>query len=388
MFPTLAFSLSQGDEVNPKETKKSKRQFNFFKSPKALIMALTLGVLCVLTICAFAYDDSDSLSVLGNNVSYAQQGKKKRVVIALGGNALGKNLEEQRRDVKVSAKAIADLLQEGVELVVVHGNGPQVGLIYNAFTEIYNLHKDKAFPVPLSMAGAMSEAYIGYDLQNAVQEELANRGIKVNGVATVITQTEVDKNDPAFKKPTKPIGNFMTKEEAEAKAKEFGWEIVEDSGRGYRRVVASPIPQQIVEIEAIQTLFNGGSLVICAGGGGIPVFKEGNGHVGAPAVIDKDNAASLLARQLNADLLIILTAVEKVAINFNKPNQQELDKMTVAEALKYSEEGQFAPGSMLPKIRASRLFVESGKDRKAIIGHLYKAKETIQGKTGTVIYNP
>ena len=314
--------------------------------------------------------------------------KKKRVVIALGGNALGKNLEEQRRDVKVSAKAIADLLEENCEVLVVHGNGPQVGLINNAFNEYYNNHKkDGGFPVPLSMAGAMSEAYIGYDLQNALQEEFANRKLKVNGVATLITQTEVDENDPAFKNPTKPIGQFMTKEQAEEKAKELGWEIVEDSGRGYRRVVASPIPNHIVEIEAINAMFNAGSIVICAGGGGIPVFKRGNGHEGAPAVIDKDNAASLLARQINADLLIILTAVEKVAINFNKPNQKELDKMTVAEAKKYSDEGQFAPGSMLPKIRAASLFAKSGKGKKAIIGHLYKAKETIQGLTGTIIYD-
>ena len=312
---------------------------------------------------------------------------KKRVVIALGGNALGKNLEEQRRDVKVSAKAIADLLEENCELVVVHGNGPQVGLINNAFNEYYNNHKnDGGFPVPLSMAGAMSEAYIGYDLQNALQEEILNRNIKVNGVATLITQTEVDEKDPAFQKPTKPIGHFMTKEQAEEKAKELKWEIVEDSGRGYRRVVASPIPIHIVEIDAIKAMFNAGSIVICAGGGGIPVFKKGNGHVGAPAVIDKDNAASLLARQINADLLIILTAVEKVCINYNKPNQQSLDKMSVDEAKKYSDEGQFAPGSMLPKIRAASLFAKSGKGKKAIIGHLYKAKETIQGLNGTIIY--
>ena len=281
--------------------------------------------------------------------------KKKRVVIALGGNALGKNLEEQRRDVKVSAKAIADLLEENCEVLVVHGNGPQVGLINNAFNEYYNNHKnDGGFPVPLAMAGAMSEAYIGYDLQNALQEEFANRNLKVNGVATLITQTEVDENDPAFKKPTKPIGHFMTKEQAEEKAKELGWEIVEDSGRGYRRVVASPIPTHIVEIDAIKAMFNAGSIVICAGGGGIPVFKRGNGHEGAPAVIDKDNAASLLARQINADVLIILTAVEKVSINFNKPDQKSLDKMTVAEAQKYSEEGQFAPGRAASRQRQSR----------------------------------
>lgn len=329
-----------------------------------------------------------SVSLESHNPTPKPGQKKKRVVIALGGNALGKNLEEQKRDTKVSAKAIVDLIEEGVELVVVHGNGPQVGLINNAFNEYYTNHKnDVGFYVPLSMAGAMSQAYIGYDMQNAIEEELVNRGIKVNGVATVITQTEVYRDDPAFNKPTKPIGHFMTKEQAEEKAKELGWEIVEDSGRGYRRVVASPIPQKIIEIDAIKSIFNQGGIVISTGGGGIPVFKEGNGYVGAPAVIDKDFGASLLARQLEADLLIILTAVEKVAINFNKPNQQALDKMSVEEAKKYAEEGQFAPGSMLPKIRAASLFASSAPGRKAIIGHLYKAKETIQGLTGTVIYD-
>ena len=357
--------------------KKEQKPKNAFCSKMTLIICF----LCSIIICLLLYIfKQKSILSFGS--------KKKRVVIALGGNALGKNLEEQRRDVKVSAKAIADLLEENCEVLVVHGNGPQVGLINNAFNEYYNNHKnDGGFPVPLSMAGAMSEAYIGYDLQNALQEEFANRNLKVNGVATLITQTEVDEKDPAFKNPTKPIGQFMTKEQAEEKAKELGWEIVEDSGRGYRRLVASPIPNHIVEIEAIEAMFNAGSIVICAGGGGIPVFKKGNGHVGAPAVIDKDNAASLLARQINADLLIILTAVEKVSINFNKPNQQNLDKMSVDEAKKYSEEGQFAPGSMLPKIRAASLFAKSGKGKKAIIGHLYKAKETVQGLTGTVIYD-
>ena len=365
------------EQFETDDKNKKPKQTSFLSGKNILIGLIIIGIAIAIGI------------YLNKQFSFLPgASKKKRVVIALGGNALGKNLEEQRRDVKVSAKAIADLLEENCEVLVVHGNGPQVGLINNAFNEYYNNHKkDGGFPVPLSMAGAMSEAYIGYDLQNALQEEFANRKLKVNGVATLITQTEVDENDPAFKNPTKPIGQFMTKEQAEEKAKELGWEIVEDSGRGYRRVVASPIPNHIVEIDAINAMFNAGSIVICAGGGGIPVFKRGNGHEGAPAVIDKDNAASLLARQINADLLIILTAVEKVAINFNKPNQKELDKMTVAEAKKYSEEGQFAPGSMLPKIRAASLFAKSGKGKKAIIGHLYKAKETIQGLTGTVIYD-
>ena len=365
------------EQFETDDKNKKPKQTSFLSGKNILIGLIIIGIAIALGI------------YLNKQFSFLPgASKKKRVVIALGGNALGKNLEEQRRDVKVSAKAIADLLEENCEVLVVHGNGPQVGLINNAFNEYYNNHKkDGGFPVPLAMAGAMSEAYIGYDLQNALQEEFANRKLKVNGVATLITQTEVDENDPAFKNPTKPIGQFMTKEQAEEKAKELGWEIVEDSGRGYRRVVASPIPNHIVEIDAINAMFNAGSIVICAGGGGIPVFKRGNGHEGAPAVIDKDNAASLLARQINADLLIILTAVEKVAINFNKPNQKELDKMTVAEAKKYSDEGQFAPGSMLPKIRAASLFAKSGKGKKAIIGHLYKAKETIQGLTGTIIYD-
>ena len=365
------------EQFETDDKNKKPKQTSFLSGKNILIGLIIIGIAIAIGI------------YLNKQFSFLPgASKKKRVVIALGGNALGKNLEEQRRDVKVSAKAIADLLEENCEVLVVHGNGPQVGLINNAFNEYYNNHKkDGGFPVPLAMAGAMSEAYIGYDLQNALQEEFANRNLKVNGVATLITQTEVDENDPAFKNPTKPIGQFMTKEQAEEKAKELGWEIVEDSGRGYRRVVASPIPNHIVEIDAIKAMFNAGSIVICAGGGGIPVFKRGNGHEGAPAVIDKDNAASLLARQINADLLIILTAVEKVAINFNKPNQKVLDKMTVAEAKKYSDEGQFAPGSMLPKIRAASLFAKSGKGKKAIIGHLYKAKETIQGLTGTIIYD-
>ena len=365
------------EQFETDDKNKKPKQTSFLSGKNILIGLIIIGIAIAIGI------------YLNKQFSFLPgASKKKRVVIALGGNALGKNLEEQRRDVKVSAKAIADLLEENCEVLVVHGNGPQVGLINNAFNEYYNNHKkDGGFPVPLAMAGAMSEAYIGYDLQNALQEEFANRNLKVNGVATLITQTEVDENDPAFKNPTKPIGQFMTKEQAEEKAKELGWEIVEDSGRGYRRVVASPIPNHIVEIDAIKAMFNAGSIVICAGGGGIPVFKRGNGHEGAPAVIDKDNAASLLARQINADLLIILTAVEKVSINFNKPDQKSLDKMTVAEAKKYSDEGQFAPGSMLPKIRAASLFAQSGKGKKAIIGHLYKAKETVQGLTGTIIYD-
>ena len=312
--------------------------------------------------------------------------KKKKVVIALGGNALGKNLDEQREAVKITSKAIVDLLEANCEVVVVHGNGPQVGMINNCFNEYRDQHKD-ASPIPLSVCGAMSQAYIGYDLQNALREECITRGVKVNGVATVITQTEVDPNDPAFKNPTKPIGQFMTKEQAEEAKKELGWDIVEDSGRGYRRVVASPYPTKIVEIEAIKGMIKAGTLVICCGGGGIPVIKEGNHYKGAPAVIDKDSAASLLAAELDVDMFIILTAVERIALNYNKPNEQWLSKMSVEEAEKYIKEGHFAPGSMLPKVNAGIRFAKSKEGRHALITLLDKAREAVKGTTGTIIYD-
>ena len=299
----------------------------------------------------------------------------KRIVIALGGNALGNNLPEQMEAVKTTAKAIVDLIEEGHEVVVAHGNGPQVGMIKNSM--------DKS--IPMSVCVAMSQAYIGYDLQNALREEMLSRGLS-KPVATVLTQVEVDPKDPAFLKPTKPIGAFMTKEEAAAlEAK--GFTCVEDSGRGYRQVVASPRPQAIVELDAIKTLVGAGSVVIACGGGGIPVIAtEGNHLKGAAAVIDKDFASCVLAQQLDADCLIILTAVEKVAIHFGKPDVEWLADLTPAKAQEYIEAGEFAPGSMLPKVQAAVAFAESKEGRTALITLLEKAKDGVAGKTGTAIH--
>ena len=304
----------------------------------------------------------------------------KRIVIALGGNALGKNLPEQMQAVKETSKAIADLIEAGHQVVIAHGNGPQVGMIQNAFAAYR-----KQEPSADVMCVAMSQGYIGYDLQNALKEELLNRGLQ-QGVATVLTQVVVDENDPAFRHPTKPIGAFMAKEEAEKMAREKGWNVVEDAGRGWRQVVASPKPMAVVELTTIKTLAEAGSVVIACGGGGIPVIATNRHHLkGAAAVIDKDFASELLAEHLNADMLIILTAVEKVAINFNKPDQKWLDTMTPDEARAYMAEGQFAPGSMLPKVEAAVKFAESKPGRTALITLLEKARDGIDGKTGTRI---
>ncbi len=310
---------------------------------------------------------------------------KKRIVIALGGNALGNNLPEQMVAVQETSKAIADLIEEGHEVIIAHGNGPQVGMIQAAMTELTRSDPKKYIPVPLSVCVAMSQGYIGYDLQNALREELLNRGIN-KGVSTVLTQVEVDPQDPAFQKPTKPIGAFMTKEEADNMVAERGYNVVEDSGRGYRRVVASPQPQAIVEIDTIRALVDAGNVVVACGGGGIPVFKgEGNHLTGAAAVIDKDFASCTLAQQLDADMLIILTAVEKVAIRFGKPDVKWLDSLTPVEAQQYIAEGHFAPGSMLPKVQAALRFAESKSGRTALITLLEKARDGVAGRTGTHI---
>ena len=309
----------------------------------------------------------------------------KRIVIALGGNALGKNLPEQMKAVKITAKAIVDLIEEGHEVIVTHGNGPQVGMIQNAMTELTRSDPNKYIPCPLSVCVAMSQGYIGYDLQNALREEMADRGIH-KGVTTVLTQVEVDPDDPAFQNPTKPIGAFMTKEEAEAMAAERGYVVKEDAGRGYRRVVASPHPKSIVELDTIEALVNAGDVVVACGGGGVPVFRtEGHHLKGAAAVIDKDFASAVLAQQLDADTLIILTAVEKIAIHFGKENEQWLSDLTVEQARKYIADGEFAPGSMLPKVQAAVEFAESKPDRTALITLLEKAKDGLAGKTGTNI---
>ena len=306
----------------------------------------------------------------------------KRIVIALGGNALGSNLPEQMKAVKITAKAIVDLIEDGHEVVICHGNGPQVGMIQNAMVELTRSNPEKYIPCPLSVCVAMSQGYIGYDLQNAMREEMLDRGIN-KGAATVLTQVEVDPEDPAFQNPTKPIGPFMTEAEARELEKNREYHVMEDAGRGWRRVVASPEPKSIIEIDTIRSLVETDHIVVACGGGGIPVFKTDGHHLkGAAAVIDKDFAAAVLAKQLNADLLIILTAVEKVSIHFGKPDQQNLDRLTAEEARKYIADGEFAPGSMLPKVQAALAFAESAPERETLITLLEKARDGINGRTG------
>ena len=308
---------------------------------------------------------------------------KKKVVIALGGNALGKDVVEQKEAVAKTAKVIVDLAQQGLDIIVTHGNGPQVGMIQNAMDNLVVMHENyKQVPLPTSVA--MSQGYIGIDLQNAIKYELYSRNID-GKVSTILSQVEVDKDDPAFANPTKPIGRFLTKEEAEENEAN-GVRCMEDAGRGYRVVVASPMPQRIRELETIKTLVGAGHIVITCGGGGIPVISENGKLVGVNAVIDKDNASSLLAAQLGADYLVILTAVEKVAINFGKENQEWLSDLTVDQAKEYIAQDQFAKGSMLPKIEAAIRFAESGEGRRTLITLLDKAAEGIAGKTGTVIH--
>ncbi len=306
----------------------------------------------------------------------------KKIVIALGGNALGNNLPEQMIAVQATAKPIADLIEQGHQVIISHGNGPQVGMIQNAMAEYSKAHHEPS--VSLSVCVAMSQGYIGYDLQNALREELLDRGIQ-KSVATVLTQVRVDPSDPAFQKPTKPIGAFVSKEEADVLAKEKGFTMVEDSGRGYRRVVASPKPVEIIEIETVKNLVDAGLVPIASGGGGIPVVAEGNHLKGVGAVIDKDFASCCMAKMLDADYLIILTAVEKVAINFGKPDQQWLSELNPADAQKYIAQGQFAPGSMLPKVQAALDFAQSKPGRQALITLLEKASDGIAGKTGTMV---
>lgn len=311
--------------------------------------------------------------------------KRKRVVIALGGNALGNTLTEQRIAAKRTAKPIVDLIEAGYQVIVTHGNGPQVGMINQAMYALEREDPDQP-NTPLSVCVAMSQAYIGYDLQNAIREELRNRNLQMP-VSSILTQVCVDINSKAFANPSKPIGKFLSKQRADEQALNFGHKMIEDSGRGYRRVVASPEPLEIVEIDAIRKLVDSGELVICCGGGGIPVFRNGNHLTGASAVIDKDSVSALLAEQIDADFLVILTAVEKVAIHFGKPNQLDLDEVTVSKAEQYIEEGQFAPGSMLPKVKASIRFAQSKPGREALITLLEKAKEGLEGITGTRIHS-
>ena len=308
----------------------------------------------------------------------------KRIVIALGGNALGNTATEQLALVSNTAKAIVDLIAEGNEVVIAHGNGPQVGMINLGLSTAAEAGAIKA-DMPFPECGAMSEGYIGYHLQQVIGNELVSRGM-TKPVATIVTQTVVSEDDPAFQNPTKPVGAFYDKETAERIAAEKGYTMVEDAGRGYRQVVPSPKPFDIVEAESIKALFNAGHVVIAVGGGGIPVVRKDGKVYGTPAVIDKDFGSELLAELLDADVLVILTAVEKVAINFNKPDQKGLDDLTPAQAKAYMDENQFAKGSMLPKVQAAVKFAESKPGRTALITLLEKAKDGIAGKTGTRIH--
>jgi carbamate kinase len=310
---------------------------------------------------------------------------KDKIVVALGGNALqsGKGpatAEAQHQVVESTCEHIAKICEMGYEISVVHGNGPQVGRIVMASEAA----KDVTPAMPFDVCGAMSQGYIGYHIQQCLKYALNSRGIDVP-VVTLATQVVVDKNDTAFSNPTKPIGPFYNEEEAKALQSEKGYTMKEDAGRGYRRVVASPKPKEIVEIDAVREL-GGKAIVITCGGGGIPVTRQEDGRLeGVAAVIDKDFAAELLAEDIEADTLMILTEVEKVAINFNKPDQQDLDKLNLEDAAKYIEEGQFAPGSMLPKVEAAVKFVKKYPTKKAIITSLDKALDALEGKTGTVI---
>ena len=308
--------------------------------------------------------------------------EKKKIVIALGGNALGSNVKEQKQAVAVTAKVIVDLAETNTDIILTHGNGPQVGMIQSAMDRMSQDGSGCQVPLPTSVA--MSQGYIGIDLQNAIKYELYKRGID-RKVSTILSQVEVDPKDPAFENPSKPIGQFMTKEQA-GRLEAEGIPCMEDAGRGYRVVVASPAPRRIRELETIKTLVGAGHIVITCGGGGIPVVDKNGMLEGVSAVIDKDHVSSLLAAGLGADYLVILTAVEKVAVNYGKSNQEWLSDLTVEQAKKYMEKNQFAKGSMLPKIEAAVRFAESGEGRRTLITQLEKAAEGIAGKTGTVIH--
>ncbi len=310
----------------------------------------------------------------------------KRIVIALGGNALqeaGKpaTAESQLEVVEKTSTYIADIIEAGYDVVIAHGNGPQVGRIV-----LQNESASNVTPaMPFDVCGAMSQGYIGYHIQQGLSKVLRQRGIQKQ-VVTLVTQVVVDKNDPKFQNPSKPIGPFYSQAEAEKIAAEKGYVMKEDAGRGYRRVVASPLPVEIVELDAVKALEKDGFVVVTVGGGGIPVIRNADGTLtGTAAVIDKDLASEKLAEDLDADALVILTAVEKVSVNYKKPDQKDLSRMTVAEAKKYIGEGQFAPGSMLPKVEAAIKFAESKANRQCIITSLEKAVDALNGTAGTTI---
>lgn len=309
-----------------------------------------------------------------------------RIVLALGGNALqsdtkDKSSESQLKTCKETAKSVVDLIEEGHEVSIVHGNGPQVGQIVATVETAYKANKENTL-FPFDVCGAFSQGYIGYHLQNAISEELEKRHID-RSVDTVITQVIVDKNDPGFNNPTKPIGSFYSSEEAKSLTEEKGYVMKEDAGRGYRRVVPSPRPIDIVEKNVIKAMIKENFIIIACGGGGIPVIRDGSEVKGVAAVIDKDFAAEKLAEILDADMLLILTTVNNVCINFNKPNQKQLSTINIKEVDEYIKEGQFAPGSMLPKVEACKKFVQFKEGKTAIISSLNSAKSAIQGESGT-----
>lgn len=303
-----------------------------------------------------------------------------RYVVSLGGNALGNNAEEQKELLKGVAKPIVELIKSGNEVIIVHGNGPQVGMINLAFTDA------KSVPdMPFPECGAMSQGYIGFHIQNAIDNELKNQGIK-RDIVTLVTQVLVDKNDPLFKSPSKPVGAFYSKEEAEQIAKTMGYTMKEDAGRGYRRVVASPLPIDIIEKDSISELVSKGHVVICAGGGGIPVIRHEDGTLeGIAAVIDKDYASAKVAELVDADYLVILTAVDNVYIDFKKPTERKLENVSVEEMKEYMKGDYFAKGSMYPKVNACIKFLSEKPGKTAIISSLLMAKEAFQEKAGTII---
>lgn len=309
---------------------------------------------------------------------------KKRIVMALGHNALGTNLPEQKAAIGPTARVIADFIQNGWQVAVVHSNAPQVGMIHTAMNELSKNHGDEGYtPAPMSVCSAMSQGYIGYDLQNGIRSELLKRGI-YKPVSTVLTQVMVDPYDESFYNPVKKIGRFMTREEAEAEEARGNY-VTEVPGRGFQRIVSAPKPVAIVEIDAIRALLDADQIVVSCGGGGIPVLEQGSDLKGASAVIEKDLVSGLLAKEVDADVLMILTSVDNVTLNYGTPQEQPISRMTVAEATQFIEQGHFEFASMLPKVEAAISFIKAGKGRSAIITSMARAEESIDGKAGTTI---
>lgn len=319
---------------------------------------------------------------------YKQKGfdhmAKKRIVMALGHDALGTNLPEQKKAVAATSKLIADFIQNGWQVAVVHSNAPQVGMIHTAMNELCSNHEDEGYtPAPMSVCSAMSQGYIGYDLQNGIRSALLKRGI-YKPVSTVLTQVMVDPYDESFYNPVKKIGRYMTRAQADAEEAKGNY-VTEISGKGWQRIVSAPKPVGIVEIDTIRTLMDADQIVISCGGGGIPVMEQGCELRGASAVIEKDLVSGLLAKEIDADVLMILTDVEQVSLNYGKADEAPLSHMSVEEAEKYAEEGQFGTSSMLPKIDAALSFLKAGKNRSAIITTMAKAEDAVNGKAGTTI---